>query len=238
MDLDPLRSLRSLIFTGDAAGLVAFLTRSPWPNDTLQLVGDGLLEAVRQRADGAVELAEECLRQLGERDWDGDRELAEALAAALGTRPTPLLRPLPVDLEELATILEGDPVYGGGAVDRRTGEVWPRSILDDPDGLEEELDVDDDERWLWVESEGSRDGYADMVRFIDALDDPLFADRLTRAISGRGPFRRFMDTVSLRPELLTRWHAFSTERQRGRARSWLAEAGYAPTHGDAGADSK
>lgn len=40
--------------------------------------------------------------------------------AALGAIPTPMLRPLPVDLEELASILEGDPVYGGGRIDLET----------------------------------------------------------------------------------------------------------------------
>jgi len=32
--------------------------------------------------------------------WAGDGELAEALDAVLGSGPTPMLRPLPVDLEE------------------------------------------------------------------------------------------------------------------------------------------
>ncbi len=55
-----------------------------------------------------------------------------------------------------------------------------------------------------------------------------FADRLARAISGRGAFRRFKDRLSERPVLMTRWHAFSADRQRGRARSWLAAEGYTP----------
>lgn len=75
---------------------------------------------------------------------------------------------------------------------------------------------------------GSRDGYQDMVMFIDALDDPHLADRLARAISGRGAFRRFKDHLRARPEVLTRWYAFSADRQRGRARSWLAAEGYTP----------
>ena len=80
-----------------------------------------------------------------------------------------------------------------------------------------------------MDCEGSRDGYRDMEWFIDDLDDPQFADLLARAISGRGAFRRFKDTLSDRPDLMTRWHAFSNDRQRGRARSWLAAAGYLPS---------
>ena len=141
-----------------------------------------------------------------------------------------MLRPLPVDLEELAMILEGDPVQGGGRIDLRTGEVWPQSALEYAEEVGEiDEDDDDPERWLWVHCEGSRDGYRDMEWFIDDLDDPDFADRLARAISGRGAFRRFKDRLSDRPELMTRWYAFSNDRQRGRARSWLAAEGYTPS---------
>ena len=36
-----------------------------------------------------------------------------------------MLRALPVDLDELAGILEGDLLRVGGRIDIRTGEVWP-----------------------------------------------------------------------------------------------------------------
>ena len=78
-----------------------------------------------------------------------------------------------------------------------------------------------------MDCEGSRPGYRDMQAFIASLDDAQIADRLDRAISGRGAFRRFKDTLSAWPDLMTRWHAFSEDRQRGRARAWLADAGYA-----------
>ena len=60
------------------------------------------------------------------------------------------------------------------------------------------------------------------------LDDTDQVDRLGIAISGRGAFRRFKDQLSRWPELLERWYAFSEDRQRGRARAWLAGEGYAP----------
>jgi hypothetical protein len=37
---------------------------------------------------------------------------------------------LPVDLEELAGILEGDPLSVGGRIDIRTGEVWPQAAIE------------------------------------------------------------------------------------------------------------
>src|SRR5579863_6042416 len=72
----------------------------------------------------------------------------------------------------------------------------------------------------------SRDGYRDMERFIGTVRDPGRADRLEIAISGRGAFRRFKDVLARWPGELDRWYAFSAERQRGRARAWLANAGY------------
>ena len=228
VDRDALTELRSLVVRGVGDGLVAALTQGPWPSDSLQLIGDGVLVAVRSGVNGSAELARECAARLRARDWDGDRELVEGLEGALGSGPTPLLRPLAVDLEELAMILEGDPVHGGGRIDLTTGEVWPQSALDYAEEIGEEED-DDPDRWLWVECEGSRNAYQDMVWFIDELEDPTLADRQSRAISGRGVFRRFKNTLSEQPELMTRWHAFSNERQRGRARRWLAAEGYTPT---------
>lgn len=229
-DREALTQLRVLLARGDGARLVSALNVAPWPDDSLQLIGDGLVAAVRDGANGSAELARVCVDALGERRWDGDQELAVALEAALGTGPTPMLRPLPVDLEELAMILEGDPVHGGGRVDLTTGDVWPQPAVDyarEMDEIGEEED-DDPDRWLWVDSEGSRPGYRDMEWFIAGLDDADFADRLGRAIAGRGAFRRFKDRLSGRPELISRWHAFSGDRQRGRARSWLAAEGYTP----------
>jgi hypothetical protein len=227
-DHEALTRLRSLVVRGDGAGLVAALSQDPWPDDSLQLIGDGLLAAVRDDIGGAAELARTCVNALGERSWEGDRELVAALEAALGSGPTPMLRPLPVDLEELAMILEGDPVQGGGRIDVVTGEVWPQTALEYAEETGEEMG-DDPDRWLYVDGEGSRSGYQDMVWFIDELDDPAVAERLARAISGRGAFRRFKDTLFDRADLMTRWYAFSNDRQRGRARSWLAAEGHTPT---------
>lgn len=228
-DREVLTHLRTVVYRGDGPALVVLLSESPWPADSLQLIGDGLLAAVGADVDGASALARACVDALGERRWEGDRELAEALDAALGVGPTTMLRPLPVDLEELAGILEGDPVHGGGRIDLTTGEVWPQSAIEYAEEVgETDEEGEDPDHWLWVQCEGSHDGYRDMEWFIEDLDDEAFAGRLAHAISGRGAFRRFKDRLSERPELLTRWHAFANDRQRGRARSWLAAEGFTP----------
>jgi hypothetical protein len=66
-----------------------------------------------------------------------------------------------------------------------------------------------------------------MEWFISDIDDPDTADRLSIAISGRGAFRRFKDVLSRSPDLMERWYGFADDRQRGRARAWLADQGYA-----------
>ena len=162
---------------------------------------------------------------LRQRDWAGDDELADQLDAKLGSGPAPMLRPLPVDLDELADILEGDPLNAGGSIDLTTGEVCSQAAIEYAleTGEEDEDSADDPERWLAVYNEGSREGYRDMQLFIASVEDPDRAERLDKAIAGRGAFRRFEGRART---LAWRWYALSEERQRGRARSWVAEAGY------------
>jgi hypothetical protein len=95
------------------------------------------------------------------------------------------------------------------------------------DGADVEApDFDDADRFRWVDGD-SRDGYRDMVEFIDTVSDERLADRLHAAIRGRGAFRRFADTLGSRSEdELSRWFEFTGERKRGRARAWLADIGY------------
>lgn len=213
--------------SGDGGSFVTMLTREAWPDHALQLIGDGLLGVLAARADGVAELARRCVIGLRERGWEGDGELAGCIEAALKSGPVPLLRPLPVDLEELVGVLEGDPVTGGGRMDMRTGEVWPQPAIEYAEETGD-FDEDDEERWLWVECEGSRAGYRDMEPFIAAVEDSGQADRLSIATGGRGACRRSKDVLSRWPVLLDRWYAFSEDRQPGRARAWLAAEGYTP----------
>ena len=229
MDSEEQRSaLRAAVYRGDGPAVVDLLGGVGAEDDLLQLAGDGLIAAVVQRVEGAVELARDLVVALRQRGWDGDDELAEELEAQLGSGPVAMVRGLPVDLEELAGILEGDPVSVGGRIDLQTGEVWPQAAIEYvlETGEEDEDTADDPERWLPVNGEGSREGYRDMELFIASVEDPRRAERLSVAITGRGAFRRFKDELACWPGELERWHALSEERQRGRARSWLAASGY------------
>lgn len=224
-----LPQLRAAVATRDGETFIALL-QDRWPDHSLQLIGDGLLDALGRDLTGAREPATVCVAALRQRDWEGDEELATALDARLDASATPLLRPLPVDLEQLSAVLEGDPVAGNGRIDLHTGEVWPASSIEYAIDIgDEDEDEDDRERWLWVTNEGSRAGYRDMERFTASIENPDITDRLERALDGRGAFRRFRNQLTQWPELQRRWYAYSADRQRGRARAWLAAEGYAPS---------
>jgi hypothetical protein len=225
-DKEAVKELRGAVYRGDS---VVELVRGRLTDDVLQLAGDGLLHAVAQGIPGSHELAAQCAAALRDRLWWGDEELADQLGAAVGQGATPLLRTLPIDLQELAAILEGDPFYDEARIDLKTGQLWLHGpgydIDDDAD------DEDDEDRWLYVENQGSHDGYRDMERFIATIKDPEIADRLEIAITGKGAFRRFKDVLARWPDELARYFLLCEERQRGRARAWLAGKGYRPAGG-------
>jgi hypothetical protein len=229
-DREAVAELRGAVYRGDGPA-VADALRGRGLEEVLQLAGDGLLVTLSGRVSEAREPAARCAALLRERSNAGDEELADELEAALGSRPAPMLRPLAVDLEELSPMLEADPLRGGGRIDLKSGETWPSETEEawgEEFGDEEDLNEAGSERWLWVECLGSRDGYTDMEDFIESVSDPRRRDMLEAAIAGRGASRRFKDALALWPGELERWHLFSDERSRGRARAWLAGQGHHP----------
>jgi hypothetical protein len=88
------------------------------------------MAAVIERVEGAPEQVRHLVLALRQRGWDGDDDLASQLDAMLGTGPAPMLRSLPVDLDELDGIVEGDPLHGGGRIDLKTGDVWPQAAIE------------------------------------------------------------------------------------------------------------
>ena len=66
--------------------------------------------------------------------------------------------------------------------------------------------------------------YQDMVDFAALVGDEQTERRLTRAIHGRGAFRRFkVELHEEFPDLLPVWYAFRDSRARRRAVQWLAD---------------
>lgn len=215
------RALRGATYTGDDAAVVALVRDEHLldERDALQVVGDGLVVALAERAEGASEFAATCAARLRERGGIGD----DVLADQLDSRPSPALRPVPVDLGQLTAVFEDSE---GGRFDLQTGEAWPEYTFDpDISGVEPAEEDEDENRWLYIDG-GSRDGYHDMQDFLRTRVDGELAERLGRALQGRGAFRRFKDVLADH-DRLHEFHVFSEDRQRGRVRAWLADAGIA-----------
>jgi hypothetical protein len=228
LDVDrDLRLLSSACFRGDGSEVVRVLTGRD-PGLLLQQAGEGVVVALLAGTAGAAPVSQDVIGRLVGRGWEGDAELAEQLRALTGG-PATGRRAVPAALDDLADLLEGGLEDGlGGLLDLTTGACWPEAIVEDWGGDEEDAPrpEEDPDRWLEVPNLGSQDGWRDMADFIATLDDSDVAGRLTDAIDGRGAFSRFRRQLDRHPELIGRWQAFSAECRIGRARSWLAAAGY------------
>ena len=181
---------------------------------------------LERRRQDAEPVALSVINRLTWRGGPGDRVLAEDLLAAL--RREPLTgRVVPVDLDMLSIVLEGDPdLSTGGFLDLRTGQVYDEAATD-PMMLGEDAAIDVEEEpecWLRLNRTGSRTGWQDMAAFAERQPDEALRERLERAIEGKGAFYRFRDLLH-GENLSEQWHAFSTDRQMGRAREVLADNG-------------
>jgi hypothetical protein len=221
---DDLRELRGATYRRDREAVRALLTEHD-PDGLLQHIGDALLAV---GIDGMEDVAHTVELRLRERDDEGDAELADALAGRLGG-PAPMLRPIPVELDSVAELMNGDPGMSiGGWVDLQTGQTWPEEILDNLDEEDRPAVDAEPDRWWFVRCEGSHASWRDRHDFASGLPPGPLRDRLIDALDGRGAFRRFARVMDALPELLAEWRAFGHERATGRARALLAAHGYTP----------
>jgi hypothetical protein len=134
---------------------------------------------------------------------------------------------LPVDLEWVATVLEGDPMRSQGAfLDLLTGELIP-AFAADLEGASDDRTTNpaaEPDRWLFVPSLGSRAARQDMAEFATMITYRPLRKRMELAIEGLGAFHRFRDLI-YSEGLVADWHAFSDNRRIARAREFLADLG-------------
>jgi fermentation-respiration switch protein FrsA (DUF1100 family) len=130
-----------------------------------------------------------------------------------------------IDIDEVATAL-ADQTDGEHRwlIDPRTGEIafWTSDL-----GIDGENPVDLDELDLVpIDPVPSHVWFQDMADFAEGISDVAAGHRLSRALQGRGPFRRFKDQLSdHHPELLPAWYALRDARARRRAVGWLLDEG-------------
>jgi Uncharacterised protein family (UPF0158) len=130
------------------------------------------------------------------------------------------VRDVPIDWEALEDAFENNAPEVHSYLHLGTGEVL--RVVDGIADPEMHSRIASDATYLRVDPVSSREQYRWMERFIPMVDDPELRDRLTRAIDGKGAFRRFKDVLmSFAPER-ERWFAFRSERLRVFMEAWLA----------------
>jgi hypothetical protein len=128
-----------------------------------------------------------------------------------------------LDLEEIAIALADQTDYEHRwLIDPVTGEVvfWTSDT-----GIDGQNPVDLDELDLiCIDPLPSYIWYQDMTDFADQISDERAGRRLTRAIQGKGAFRRFKAELHVEyPQLAPAWYAFRDARAHRRAVEWLAD---------------
>jgi hypothetical protein len=132
-----------------------------------------------------------------------------------------MLDPESMDLDELCTALDDHTPGVTWWIDPATGAL--RAHLADVGGASTDELVA--AGWRRIRSTESYESYRDMADFVAAVHHRRAADLLDRAITGRGAFRRFKDTLFEFPELRDQWFRFRNARGRRRALDWLATEG-------------
>ncbi|MBT2210807.1 hypothetical protein [Actinomadura sp. NEAU-AAG7] len=146
-DEEAMARLRAAARRGDGAGGLAALGDRPL-GPVLQYAGDVLVAALTEGRP-AGEQARRVLAELRERDLPGDAELADEVAAALGTpRTGEPLTPLPVDLGALAAALDDDEPH---LLDLHRGDVLPAVDLADDPAFDMAGPAYDPDRWLLIQ---------------------------------------------------------------------------------------
>lgn len=102
----------------------------------------------------------------------------------------------------------------------------PDDIIEELEAVKELIEEDvDQERFIPVPHRTSREGYAQMQRFIHDLNNSHKQDVLYTAIDGRGAFRRFKDAL-YRVDLHEEWYEFSNRENRKEVLDWLLVEGF------------
>lgn len=154
----------------------------------------------------------------------------EAPAHHVASRaPSRVVRAGPVKrnalLDELGTALTGGDVDSVAFFNGKTGAVehFMHNLGDQENARIAQAEADPELRKVTPVTTEVR--YAIMSDFIGMVDDIAFAGKLRSAISGKGAFRRFRETVDEDDALRRRWLSYRTKRHYHLALDWLHKLG-------------
>src|SRR5439155_13244316 len=125
-----------------------------------------------------------------------------------------VLDPGQVELDSLCEALADHSDEAHWWIDPRTGHVGVEGVDQDdpaPEGA------------LFIAPLPPRESYRDLEDFIGRVRHTRAREMLSRAIAGRGAFRRFKDTLFEFPDLREAWFRFHDTRTERRAIEWLRD---------------
>jgi hypothetical protein len=128
-------------------------------------------------------------------------------------------RDVPIDWEALEDAFENNAPEVHSYLHVPTGDVL--RIVDGIADPQMHARIAADPNYLRIEPVSSREQYRWMERYIPMVDDKDLQNKLTRAIDGKGAFRRFKDVLMGYGPERERWFAFRSERLRIFMEAWL-----------------
>ncbi|MBI4702222.1 MAG: hypothetical protein HY744_13925 [Deltaproteobacteria bacterium] len=133
---------------------------------------------------------------------------------------------VPVDWEALEDAFENNAPEVHSYLHVPTGDVL--RIVDGIADPQMHARIAADQSYLRIEPVSSREQYRWMERYIPMVEDQDLRAHLTRAIDGKGAFRRFKDVLMGHGPERERWFAFRSERLRIFMEAWLGAHAMSP----------
>jgi hypothetical protein len=153
-------------------------------------------------------------------DWETDYFLDLETGKIIMVKES-TFRDLENIMDEHEETEEEDEIDLPDVLDEMDLEDWERRVILQADRVKEGFD----DRYLSVPLSDSHEAFQDMEAFISEPQNDKLKNRLSQAIQGRHPFRRFVDTLVSYPVEREHWFAFKQERLQKRILEWLASEG-------------
>lgn len=128
-------------------------------------------------------------------------------------------RDVPIDWEALEDAFENNAPEVHSYLHVPTGDVL--RIVDGIADPQMHARIAAEVAYLRIEPVSSREQYRWMERYIPMVEDEELQVKLTRAIDGKGAFRRFKDVLMSYGRERERWFAFRSERLRIFMEAWM-----------------
>lgn len=129
-----------------------------------------------------------------------------------------------VKLQEIIDAIEMTDQASEYFLDKETGEiVWISEVVMDRDEIGEAYDELDEHGFYRLPTSFDIHEYSIMEDFVYSLPEPK-SDRLARAISGRGAFRRFKDGIR-QLGIEEQWYEYQGNAYKRMAIEWCEDNG-------------